>query len=204
LKQKSLSLNTFQCHIDKKKWLCFCFRSMKWSNFLSWCQTTKFQFLCYEIRNGLKSDMSSFKSDNTFWTTVVIVSFKLKSWKEKKETANLAMTRRNSDDSEALSPERRNPTGGFVSKHFYRQGLLCASHPRPALFFTFLIIFWACFPLLYIPIYSGRTQTFVEKIHPISESRQHPDTGPEDEPPRWRVSQSPEVYIQQVSLVRLS
>jgi len=108
------------------------------------------------------------------------------------------MQRRNSDDSEALSPERKNIPGGFVSKHFYRQGLLCASHPRVALFFTFLVIFWACFPLLYIPIYSGRTQTFVEKNHVEPQGpRNGSEINPEEEAPRWKLSQLPEAYIQQ-------
>ena len=115
-------------------------------------------------------------------------------WCPSCRSPDLAMPRRNSDDTEALSIERRIPHGGFVAKHFYRHGLLCATYPRPALFFTFLIIFWACFPLLYIPIYSGRAQTFVEKIHNGRNSQNQS----EEEPPRWRSAQKPEVYIQQV------
>ena len=111
------------------------------------------------------------------------------------------MPRRHSGDSEDLLSERRLPNGGFVSKHFYRQGLICASHPRVALFFTFLIIFWACFPLLYIPIYSGRTQTYIEKVQSSNESsKELPELELEEEPPRWKISQPPEAYIQQAMI----
>ena len=115
---------------------------------------------------------------------------------------NVTMPRRHSDDSEALVSERRPPpNAGFVSNHFYRQGLLCASHPRVALFFTFLIIFWACFPLLYIPIYSGRTQTYIERVQGSNESsNSQPEPGLEEEPPRWKLSQPPEAYIQQATI----
>lgn len=116
----------------------------------------------------------------------------------KKLSYRVAMPRRNSHDTEALSPDRRIPPGGFASKHFYRQGLLCATYPRGVLLFTFLIIFGACYPLLYIPIYSGKAHTFVEKIQYGKDSQKETEKVLEEESPRWKTSQKPEAYIQQV------
>ena len=45
-----------------------------------------------------------------------------------------------------------------VGRFYYRLGLLCASQPRLILILTFVVIVYACFPLLTLPIYSTRPQ----------------------------------------------
>ena len=52
----------------------------------------------------------------------------------------------------------------FVSKVYYRLGLLCASHPRFVLILAFIVIVWSCFPLFSLPIYSTRPQINVQSF----------------------------------------
>ena len=56
------------------------------------------------------------------------------------------------------SPQQRYSVPHFISRVYYRLGLLCASHPRSVLILTFIVIVWSCFPLLSLPIYSTRPQ----------------------------------------------
>ena len=61
----------------------------------------------------------------------------------------------------------------FVSKVYYRLGLLCASHPRFVLILTFLVIVWSCFPLFSLPIYSTRPQINVQPFNTFVRENQH-------------------------------
>ena len=61
----------------------------------------------------------------------------------------------------------------FVSKVYYRLGLLCASHPRFVLILTFLVIVWSCFPLFSLPIYSTRPQINVQPFNSFVRENQH-------------------------------
>ena len=61
----------------------------------------------------------------------------------------------------------------FVSKVYYRLGLLCATHPRFVLILTFIVIVWSCFPLFSLPIYSTRPQINVQPFHTFVREDQH-------------------------------
>ena len=63
------------------------------------------------------------------------------------------------------SPQQAYSIPRFVSKVYYRLGLLCASYPRVVLIFTFLAIVWSCFPLLSLPLYSTRPQIHVQTLN---------------------------------------
>ena len=69
----------------------------------------------------------------------------------------------NDSGSFAGSPQRYS-ISHFVSRVFYRLGLLCASQPRFVLILTFLVIVWSCFPLLSLPIYSTRPQIHQQPV----------------------------------------
>ena len=61
----------------------------------------------------------------------------------------------------------------FVSKVYYRLGLLCASHPRFVLILAFIVIVWSCFPLFSLPIYSTRPQINVQPFHTFVRENHH-------------------------------
>ena len=61
----------------------------------------------------------------------------------------------------------------FISKVYYRLGLLCSSHPRVVLILTFIVIVWSCFPLFSLPIYSTRPQINVQPFHTFVRENHH-------------------------------
>ena len=65
------------------------------------------------------------------------------------------------------SPQQAYSIPRFVSKIYYRLGLLCASYPRVVLIFTFLAIVWSCFPLFSLPLYSTRPQIHVQTLNQL-------------------------------------
>ena len=69
-----------------------------------------------------------------------------------------------SDSGTGCGSPQRYSISHFISRVFYRLGLLCASQPRFVLILTFLVIVWSCFPLLTLPIYSTRPQIHQQPI----------------------------------------
>ena len=71
------------------------------------------------------------------------------------------------------SLQQRYSIPRFVSKVYYRLGLLCASHPRFVLILAFIVIVWSCFPLFSLPIYSTRPQINVQPFHTFVRENHH-------------------------------
>ena len=69
------------------------------------------------------------------------------------------------EDGLGGSLQQRYSIPRFVSKAYYRLGLLCASHPRVVLILTFIVILWSCFPLFSLPLYSTRPQIYLQPLN---------------------------------------
>ena len=69
--------------------------------------------------------------------------------------------------------ESRYSVSHFISRVYYRLGLLCATHPRFVLILTFFVIIWSCFPLLSLPIYSTRPQIHQQSVRQLSVGEEH-------------------------------
>ncbi len=92
----------------------------------------------------------------------------------------------------------------WVSKQYYRHGLFCASHPRLVLALAVIAVLYASSPLLTIPIYISRAQTYSEAIDAdgaFPKQKSSHDGTRSDSPtpaPSWRSQEPPVAYVQQV------
>ena len=83
------------------------------------------------------------------------------------------------EDGLGGSPQQRYSVPRFVSKVYYRLGLLCASYPRSVLILTFIVILWSCFPLFSLPLYSTRPQIHLQPLNHFVRDNKHQTHLPE-------------------------
>ena len=77
------------------------------------------------------------------------------------------------EDGLGESSQQRYSVPRFVSKVYYRLGLLCASYPRSVLILTFIVILWSCFPLFSLPLYSTRPQIHLQPLNHFVREDKH-------------------------------
>ena len=73
----------------------------------------------------------------------------------------------------------------WVGHQYYRLGLLCASHPRPVLFFAVMVVVYSCWPLLSIPVYIGRPSVYIESVQSKDFSLFNSENQSEETAPLW-------------------
>ena len=107
------------------------------------------------------------------------------------DTKNMNDTGGGGEDGLGGSPQQRYSVPRFVSKVYYRLGLLCASYPRSVLILTFIVILWSCFPLFYGPLYSTRPQIHLQPLNHFVREDKHETHLPESSSSKHEPSHTP-------------